>query len=219
MQGQYQVRVREVGDDFIATGRVSVGDFSVRARVKISAMAIQRMLHRAMQGWEGKISGYDGDMEIIGWGFFKKLYKKAKSVVKKVKKYARKIAQSKVLGKLAKTFRDPRFMAAISVIPGIGPVAAAGLASAGAAWGGLQAMTARRKGQHGKARRISLANARRAKRYGLSSRRFNRAQRYGAGLSLNPRMMKQLIRMLRASLRRRRSRGRIRGFEGMALTA
>lgn len=207
MNGNYKVQLRELPDGgYMATGVVQARDFRVHACVKVSALAIQKMLARALQGWEGSISG-DHDEQELGWSWIKKAFKSAKKIAKRVRKVARSVAQSKVLRKLARTFRDPRFMAAVSIIPGIGPVAAAGLASAGAAWGGLQAMTAKRKGNPARARQISMRSARMAKRYGLSAKRFNRAQRYGAGLSLDPRMLDQILvalqRRLQSNQRRR----------------
>lgn len=215
MNGNYKIQLRALPDGgYMATGVVQARDFRVHACVKVSAVAIQKMLARAMQGWQGRISGDGNDQELgdgndqeLGWSWIKKAFKSAKKIAKRVRRVARSVAQSKVLSKLARTFRSPKFMAAVSIIPGIGPAAAAGLASAGAAWGGLQAMTARRKGNPSRARQISLQSARMAKRYGLSAKRFNRAQRYGAGLSLDPRMLDQILvalqRRMASNARRR----------------
>jgi hypothetical protein len=88
--------------------------------------------------------------------------------------------------------RNPKFMAALSVVPGVGPIAAGGLAAAGAAYGGLQSMYAKRRGKPRLARAISRQSAALARRYRVPASRFNRAQRYGARMAVNPRGLRFL---------------------------
>ncbi|MDH5644457.1 MAG: hypothetical protein OEZ01_00530 [Candidatus Heimdallarchaeota archaeon] len=175
-KGTYQARVRQQGDTWVATGCLRIGDIAVKATARISASAISRAIDRAAQGFEGVI----GDE--IGWGFFRKIKRAASKV-------AKRIAQSKALGKIAKVARNPAFLAALSVVPGVGPVAAGTIGAVATAYGGLQAAYAQKRGDPQLARRISAQNAQRAKRLGISPARFNRAQRYGARLAVDPRLL------------------------------
>lgn len=175
-KGTYQARVRQAGDTWIATGCIRIGDIAVKATARISAAAIRRALDRAAEGFEGVI----GDE--VGWGFFKKIKRAAGKV-------AKKIAQSKALGKIAKVARNPAFLAALSVVPGVGPVAAGTIGAVATAYGGLQAAYAKKRGDPQLARRISAQNIARAKRLGISPARFNKAQRYGARLAVDPRLL------------------------------
>lgn len=182
--GTYKLQLRQTPSGYMATARINVGtDFSIVARARVSAKAIEKILRTS---WEGNV-GASHQNEIGLFGFVKKLWRGAKKIAKKV-------ARSKVLGKIAKFVRKPAFMAALSVIPGIGPIAASGLAAAGAAYGGLQAAYAKRRGKPRLARAISRRAARTARRYGVSSKRFNRAQRYGRRLAVNPRGLRFLTR-------------------------
>ncbi|MDA8001611.1 MAG: hypothetical protein MPL62_10030 [Alphaproteobacteria bacterium] len=179
-RGTYNVRVRATPTGYTACGTLDLGDnIEIRARAKVSAKAIDAVLRRAAEGFSGEFE--------IGFGFLKKLWRGAKKIAKKV-------VQSKVLRKVANTVRNPAFMAAVSVIPGIGPAAAAGMAAVGTAYMGVRAMTAKRRGNPAQARKISLQAARMARRYRLPPARFNAAQRYGASLALNPRAISWMAR-------------------------
>lgn len=180
--GTYNVRLTQTPDGWKAVGRLALGDdLEIRATATASAKAIESLLRRASQGFSGAI----GDE--IGFGFLKKLWRGAKKIAKKV-------VQSKVLRKVANTVRHPAFMAAMSVIPGVGPAAAAGMAAVGTAYMGVRAMTAKRRGNPQLASRISRQAAVFAKRAGLPPARFNAAQRYGASLALNPRAISWMTR-------------------------
>lgn len=189
--GTYNVKLIPTADGYKAVGCLSLGhDLQIRATASASTKAMQRLLQRAAQGFSGQL----GDE--VGFGFLKKLWRGAKKMVKKV-------VQSKVLRKVANTVKNPAFMAAVSVIPGIGPAAAAGMAAVATAYSGVRAMTAKRRGNPQAARAISQQAAVFAKRAGLPPARFNAAQRYGASLALNPQAISWM------------TRGPARGIPGM----
>ncbi len=201
MDGTYSIKVRQVGDDYIATGCVKVGtEYSLKAVARVSAKAIEQVMRQAARGWRGRIGHAEGELlgdDEIGWGFLKKLWKGAKKIAKKV-------AKSKVLGKIAKVVRNPAFMAAVSVIPGVGPIAAAGLAAAGTAYMGYRAAMGVKMGKRSLAKRAIRAGSAIARKYKVSRTRARRAFAYGRRLAYDPRMLQFMYRgpMRRGGVRR-----------------
>lgn len=170
--GTFRIKVRPVGDGYTADACIAIAPgLDAKASAHVSSKAIAELLQREFEGRFGQGVGL--------FGFIKKIWKGAKKVAKKV-------AKSKVLKSVVGITKNPAFLAALSVVPGVGPAAAGGLAAAHAAYAGLKAMTAKRKGKPKLARQISLKAARQARKYRLPPARFNAAQRYGAGLSVNP---------------------------------
>ena len=95
MSGTYRIKLKKRGDVWVAVGSISLGPgYTLKAVAKISEKAVAKTLAAAARGMRGTIAG-DGQDQELGWGFFKKIYKAAKKVTKK-------IARSKVLGKIAK---------------------------------------------------------------------------------------------------------------------
>ena len=190
MTGTYSLQVRQVGDHYVATGSVKVGlDYAIRATARVSAKAIEQAMRAAARGWRGKIGAAEGDLlgDEIGWGFLKKLWKGAKKIAKKV-------ASSKVLGKIAKVVRNPVFMAALSVVPGVGPVAAAGLAAASTAYMGYRAAMGVATGKRGLAKAAIRAGSAVARKYGVPAARAKRAFNFGRKLAFDPRMLQFMYR-------------------------
>jgi hypothetical protein len=182
----YKINLREVGPDIIATGMLRMGpNYALKARARVSRKQIEALFHRALRGWQGRI----GDDEMVG-SFFGSVWKGIKGAAKGVahvaKKVARKVAKSKILRKVAKTVTNPAFMAALSVVPGVGTSAAAALAAAGAGYLGLRYAVAKRSGNKKKMRHIKRTALKLAAKYKIPKARANRVWKKGQKLAITP---------------------------------
>ena len=187
MSMTYKIQLREVGPDIIATGMLRMGpNYALKARAKVSRKKIEALLHRALRGWQGSI-GNDNDM--VG-SFFGSVWKGIKNVGKGVahvaKTVAKKIAKSKILRKVAHTVTNPAFMAALSVVPGVGTGAAAALAAAGAGYLGLRYAIAKRGGDKKKMAHIKSTALKLSAKYKIPKERANRVWKKGQKLAITP---------------------------------
>lgn len=170
---EYKIHVARKGPDIIA-----VGTLVLSPDVRVSATAT--FDERALKFWLREIQG--GDEPFMVGGIFDDIWEGAKSIAKKV-------TQSSVLRKVANTLSDPRFTGMLSMVPGVGPIAANTMAQVGTAWNGLRAATASANGQPDVARMISSFSAEQAAGLGIPPEAFNRAQAYGASLAVDPQLL------------------------------
>jgi hypothetical protein len=177
------VQLRREGDQLVALGVLQLApDLAVQCRASVSPRTIERVVAAAAKGREGTIGWFGEDI----WNGAKKI--------------AKDIVSSDVLRKVANTFSDPRFMGLLSVIPGVGPVAAQGMSNIGTAWNGLRAATLSSQGLNDAAAALSMQSAQQAAALGVPAEVFNAAQRYGAGLAVDPQMLAYIQQMAPATL-------------------
>lgn len=183
---KYRVALSKKGPDVIATGTlVLTPDLRITAQAAIDDALLRFWLRELREGHDGP--------QMVG-GIFDDIWAGAKSLAKKV-------TQSSVLRKVANTISNPQFTAALSIIPGVGPIAASTMSQVGSAWNGLRAATAAAHGQPDVARAISQFSAEQAAALGVPPDVFNQAQRYGASLAVDPQLLAVIEQQIPGGLR------------------
>lgn len=179
----YTVRLRRRRGEVVAIGELAITpQLKVAAAVGVDESALRRWVKGAMRGEDG------GDPIMVG-GILDDIGGALSDVWEGAKGVASDIVNSSVLRKVANTVSDPRFQGLLSVIPGVGPVAAHATAQVGTAWNGLRAATAGNAGRPDIARQISEFSAAQAAALGIPAADFNAAQQFGANLAVDPAML------------------------------
>ena len=202
-EGGYTLRVREAGDNYVACLSVNYGDgISIDVKATVSVTAIAKLLNTEFSGAFGAMAGAGEDPEMVGWGFFKKIWKK-------VKKVAKKVAKSKVFKIAKKVFRSPIFKGIAAAIPGVnvavGALTAADMAmqAAGKVYKSYKKVKRYFNKAKGIARRVKRAAFGQAKRRGVKTPQFRRAWKSGWNSVPNPRELAMIRRYRRSSQGRR----------------
>jgi len=99
MQKNIQLRTRIRNGIAIATATLATNDGPLQLRATVPVATINRALQLREMRVRGCVAG-DELVEVVGWGFFKKISKKAK-------KLAKKLARSKVLKSALKIANNP----------------------------------------------------------------------------------------------------------------
>lgn len=195
----YKIRLRRVGDSYVARLRVRVArDAFINVTAKVSARAIANLMSRDLRGKVGD----------VGFSFSK--------ILKRVLPAARVMAKAKALQKARRLLLTPSFRRASRSIPGL-RLGGKSLAAINVSLLSAKAKTLKRKGRIARAKAMMRRARKLAARSRLSRSAYRRAARAGFKMSLDPRMVRAVrtvrkspdgpalsraIRVLPASIRR-----------------